>query len=162
MNLRPATFAKAILTVLLATTSLACGPAFELATPPGFVELDDEWDNYDYRATTADGLVIAAREIDHEPQGDRAFWLEAIENRMRDRGGYALIERVEVESADGVAGTQLRFGHDDDGNRPHLYYLTVFVTSDAIVLVEAGGTKERVTENQAQIDQAVRGFRVGS
>jgi len=142
--------------------TVACGPSFELATPPGFVEIDQSWDHYDYRATTAKGLVIAAREIDHDPKGDAAFWLEAIEDRMRHRGGYALLEKVPVTSADGVSGTQLRFGHDEDGNKPHLYYLTVFVTDDAIVLLEAGGTKKLVTDNQAQIDRAVSSFVVGS
>jgi hypothetical protein len=140
----------------------ACGPSFELATPPGFVEIDQDWDHYDYRATTAKGLVIAVREIDHDPKGDAAFWLEAIEDRMRLRGGYALLEKVAVKSADGVDGTQLRFGHDEDGNKPHLYYLTVFVTDDAIVLLEAGGSKKLVTEHAAQIDRAVSTFRVGS
>ena len=142
--------------------AVACGPSFELATPPGFVEIDQSWDHYDYRATTAKGLVIAVREIEHDPKGDAEFWLEAIEDRLRHRGGYALLDRVPVQSADGVAGMQLRFGHDDDGNKPHLYYLTVFVTDDAIVLLEAGGSKQLVTDNQAQIDRAVSTFVVGS
>ena len=138
----------------------ACGPSFVVQTPAGFVELNDEWDGYDYRATTADGLVIAAREIEHKPKGDAAFWLKAIKNSMRDRGGYALLETLQVQSADGVPGTQLRFGHDEEGNKPHLYYLTLYVTDDVIVLLEAGGSKKMVTENAAQIATAVRSFSV--
>ncbi len=152
---------KSSLLLAASLGAMACGPSFELATPPGFVEIDQTWDNYDYRATTAKGLVIAAREIDHDPKGDAEFWLEAIEDRMRNRGGYALLDKVGVKSADGISGTQLRFGHDEDGNKPHLYYLTVFVTDDAIVLLEAGGTKKLVTDNQAQIDRAVSTFVVG-
>lgn len=158
---RLATLLKSSLLLAAASGAIACGPSFELATPPGFVEIDQSWDHYDYRATTAKGLVIAAREIDHDPKGDAAFWLEAIRDRMRTRGGYALLDEVGVTSADGVKGTQLRFGHDEDGNKPHLYYLTVFVTDDAIVLLEAGGTKQLVTDNQAQIDRAVSTFVVG-
>jgi len=147
----------AILAALL--TAVGCGPSFEMRTPAGFVELEDDYSAYDYRATTADGLVIAAREIDHDPQGDMAFWLRAIENRMRDRGGYALVETRDVRSADGVVGKQLRFGHDDESNKPHLYYLTLFVTESTIFVLEAGGSKELMTSQATQIEAAVAGFR---
>jgi len=149
-------------TLLIVAASLmtaACGPSFVVTTPPGFVEIENDWDDYDYRATTADGLVIAVREIDHDPEGTTEFWLQAVKNRMRDRGGYALLETVKVKSADGVAGTQLRFGHDEEGNRPHLYYVSLFVTADTILLVEAGGTKKLMTDNQAQIDKLISQFR---
>jgi hypothetical protein len=137
---------------------IGCGPSFEAETPAGFVEIESE-SQYDYRAANADGLVMAARELDHEPKGEPEFWVKAIKNRMRERGGYALLEEVAVESGDGVKGTQLRFGHDEDSGKPHLYYVTVFVTEDALFLLEAGGTKEQVKANAAKIDRAVRGFR---
>ncbi len=137
----------------------ACGPSFAVSTPPGFVELDEEYSGYDYRATTADGLVLAVREIEHDPKGEIGFWVRAVENRMRERGGYALLETVDVRSGDGVAGKQLRFGHDEDGNRPHLYTITVFVSDASIHLVEVGGSKELVEQHAAQLDQAVRSFR---
>jgi hypothetical protein len=146
------------LALLALIGALGCGPSFQLNTPPGFVELDDD-SAYDYRATTADGLVIGVREIDHEPEGELSFWVQAIQNRMRDRGGYALLETRSVQSADGVAGKQLRFGHDEQGNRPYLYYVAVFVTDSTIYLVEAGGTKEQMTKQAAQIDAVLRGFR---
>lgn len=145
--------------LLAALFASGCGPSFEMSTPAGFVELDEDYSEYDYRATSADGLVVAVREIDHDPQGHLAFWVRAIENRMRERGGYALLEKKPVKSADGVEGQQLRFGHDDEGNKPHLYYVTVFLTESKIFLVEAGGTKELMTSQAAQIDAAVSGFR---
>ena len=41
--------------LLLACLALVgCGPSFQAATPPGFVVLDEDHDNYDYRATSAD------------------------------------------------------------------------------------------------------------
>jgi hypothetical protein len=128
-------------------------------TPPGFVELDEDYSAYDYRATSADGLVLAVREIDHDPKGQLPFWVRAIENRMRERGGYALLENKPVKSADGVTGQQLRFGHDDEGNKPHLYYVTVFVTDSKIFVIEAGGTKELMTSQAQQLDAAIQGFR---
>ncbi len=136
-----------------------CGPSFVASTPGGFVEIENDYDAYDYRATTADGLVIAVREIKHDPKGPTEFWIKALENRMRQRGGYALLETLDVKSGDGVAGKQLRFGHDEDGNKPHLYYITLFVTDDYIFLIEAGGTKELMTASAAQIDAAIAKFR---
>jgi hypothetical protein len=148
-----------LIALMVAVTSAACGPSFKTQTPSGFVELENEYDDYDYRATTADGLVFAVRELEHSPTGEPSFWLTAIKNRMRERGGYALLEEVKVQSADGVEGTQLRFGHDEQSGSPHLYYLTLFVTPDHLFLVEAGGTKELMTKHAAQVDAAVRGFR---
>ncbi|MBW2459875.1 MAG: serine/threonine protein kinase [Deltaproteobacteria bacterium] len=150
---------RRVFIVAASLLAVACGPSFVVTTPPGFVEIENEWDEYDYRATTADGLVIAVREIEHDPEGTIEFWLQAIKNRMRDRGGYALLETVEVKSADGVQGTQLRFGHDEEGNRPHLYYVSIFVTESTILLVEAGGTKKLMTDSAAQIGKLVSQFR---
>jgi hypothetical protein len=156
---------------LLAT---GCGPSFVLSTPPGFIELEEEHSPYDYRATSADGLVMGAREIDNDRHGELAFWVKAVENRMRERGGYALIESKAVKSADGVEGRQLRFGHDASAGgdtspqaqssgtaRPHLYYLTVFVTEKKIFLLEVGGTKELMASQAALIDSAVASFNTG-
>jgi hypothetical protein len=133
-----------------------------MSTPAGFVELEDNRDGdygYDYRSTSADGLVLGVRELDHDPKGEPEFWVKAIKNRMRERGGYALVEEVPVQSGDGVKGTQLRFGHDEGSGKPHLYYVTLFVTDDALFLLEAGGTKENVLASASKIDEAVRTFR---
>lgn len=148
-----------VLTILLALATVACGPTFQAQPPAGAVEIENDYDDYDFRATTADGLVFAVRQIDHDPEGDAAFWLTAIKNRMRERGGYALLEEVAVQSADGVRGTQLRFGHDESSGSPHLYYLTLFVTPRSLFLVEAGGTKELMTKHAADVDAAIKAFR---
>ncbi len=141
--------------LLLTGLSLAgCGNSFQAATPPGFVELSDQ-DTYDYRATSADGLVIAVREIDHDPVGTLEFWTKAIENRMRQRGGYALLGSHDVKTAAGVSGKQIRFGHDESG-KPHLYTVTVFLTASTIYLLEAGGTKELMEKHNDQLEWSVR------
>jgi hypothetical protein len=144
------------LLLALGLTAAGCGSSFKAATPPGFVELEDQ-EAYDYRATTADGLVIAVREVDHEPTGELSFWARAIENHLRQRGGYSLIESRDVKNAAGLAGKQLRFGHDE-GSKPHLYYVTIFLTDSRIFLLEAGGTKELMTRHAPQIDWAVQRF----
>ncbi|MBK8994306.1 MAG: serine/threonine protein kinase [Myxococcales bacterium] len=144
--------------VLAALPLFGCGHHFETTTPQGFVELEDQ-EAYEYRATTADGLVIAVREIEHDPKGEMAFWTRAIENRMRQRGGYALLGTRDVKTKSGLDGKQLRFGHDESG-KPHLYYVTIFLTEDYIFLLEAGGTKELMEKGSAGLDQAIDGFRI--
>lgn len=136
----------------------ACGASFKQSTPGGFVELEDQ-ERYDYRATTADGLVIAVRELDHEPKGEVSFWVDAISNHMRQRGGYALIAKRNVRTAAGQEGVQLRFGHDQ-GSRPFLYYVTVFVTDDHIYLLEAGGSAEQMKQRSRDVDWAVEHFEI--
>ncbi len=143
-----------IATLTLALALAACGPHFKAEVPAGFVELENAYDAYDFRATTADGLVFAIREQKHKPKGELGFWLQAIKNKLRDEGGYALIESVDVTTGDGHKGTQLRFGHDE-GNKPYLYYVSVFVTDGYLYLVEIGGTKEQLAAGQKDLDGAL-------
>ena len=147
---------RLIMLTCLGALLIGCGPSFQAQTPGGFVELKNQHDNYDYRATTADGVVIAVRELDNEADGESEFWLTAIKNQMRERGGYRLLEEVKVTSADGAVGTQLRYGHDDGNNKPHLYYLSVFVTEATIWLV---GTKEQMEKEAPKVAQSVASFR---
>jgi hypothetical protein len=141
---------------LLIVLAACGGPQLAPPTPKGFVEIPDKYP-YHYRAVTADGLVIAARAIEHDPRGELGFWSEAVTNQLR-RAGYALLDQREVTTTAGLAGTQLRFGHDE-GQRPHLYYVTLFVTDATIYLLEAGGTREQVEQRAADIDWAVANFK---
>lgn len=148
----------ALLLLVTAATAFGCGTPFEPATPQGFVELPDP-QQYDYRATTADGLVIAIRALDHEPRGELAFWLKAIENEVRDHKGYALLETRDVKNVQGLSGKQLRFGYDE-GKKPHLYYVTLFVTDSELFLIETGGDKELMLQKAQELDWAVQNFKV--
>lgn len=132
----------------LALTSGGCGAGFDAATPPGFLELEEPGD-YDYRATTADGLVIAARELDNPSNGELSFWSQAIANELR-ANAYALLATRSIRSKDGVRGTELRFGHDR-GTASHLYYVALFVTPSKLCLLEIGGTKALVSEHEQEI-----------
>ena len=149
------------LAVVVGVSVAAC--SFKAATPPGFVELPDQ-EVYDYRATTADGVVIGIRELDHEPEGELAFWVAAIEKQLRERRGYALLETRDVVTARGLSGKQLRFGHDQ-GRDPHLYFVTIlieeggFLSRSKLFLIEAGGKKELMEQQAEQIDYAITNFR---
>jgi hypothetical protein len=143
--------------LLFSTFAVACGRNFDAKTPAGFVELDEPGPSYAYRATTADGLVVAVREIDHEPKGELSFWSRAIENELRQRGGYALLAQREVKTNDGLTGKELRFGHDE-GSTPHQYNVTLFVTDSKLYVLEAGGTKELMTRHAQDLDDYVTSF----
>ncbi len=134
----------------------ACSHHFDATTPAGFVELEHQ-DRYDYRATSADGLVVGVRELHNDPKGELAFWARAVENQLRTNGGYALLDTRDVKSKDGIAGKQFRFGYDE-GKTPHLYYVTVFVTPKRIELLEIGGTKELMLASAAVTDATVAQF----
>jgi len=137
----------------------ACGRPFEAKTPAGFVELEEKHSDYDYRATTADGLVVAIRVEEHKPRGELTFWERAVENQLRMRGGYALLDTRDVQNANGIAGRQLRFGHDEAG-KPHLYYVTIYPTKRKLFILEAGGWSEEVEKNTALVEEAIARFRV--
>ncbi len=138
---------------------VGCGRGVRIDTPPGFVELEEEESRYQYRATTADGLVLAVREIAHEPKGSLEFWTKATENKLRDRGGYALLEKKPTKTSRGLEGMTLRFGHDE-GQTPHLYQVSLFVTEKKIVLFEAGGRKELFETSEKELASALASLRV--
>lgn len=150
------------------TTALllsACGAPFEISTPSGMIELEEaSWSDYDWRATTPDGIVLAVRSIPQGdgrevPQGSLEFWVEALTLRMRAGGGYALLSTEDAQSADGTPGTTLHFGRDQGGDT-FAYDVTVFVTERWIHVVEAGGRSDRMDAYATALEQAVAGYRV--
>jgi len=150
---------KLIFGLSLVLSLAACGGSSHLTPPPNFLELHEDQNGYRQRATSAQGIVVASREVDNERHGTLAFWLDAIKQRMRGVRGYALTEEKDVRAASGETGKQLRFGHDEAGG-PFVYWLTVFVTHDHIYIVEAGGKKELFDRSQPQVEQAIAAFRL--
>ena len=159
ISLRALCFAWFLATamVAMAMVAMGCGPSFVAVTPPGFVELNDQEPEYSYRAVSVEGVVVAVREIEHDPKGDADFWTRAVQSHMRDRDGYALIEEKKVTTRSGLQGTQLRFGRDIEGESM-LYYVTVFVTDKHIFLLEFGGTKEEIERREAELARFVETF----
>lgn len=145
---------------LVALALLAAGgcETFRAETPSGFVVLEDPQPQYDYRATTHDGVVLAVRAMDNEPTGDEEFWAQAVAGQLRRQGGYALLETRPVKTDGGLIGRQLRFGHDE-GARPHLYQVTLFVTRKRIYLLEAGGARPLMEREAGRVDAFVTHFR---
>jgi hypothetical protein len=151
MRLRNVTVSLALLVV---PALAGCGRPFVPATPPGFVDMGTRYPDGEYRATTADGVVIGVRAWDNEPKGGLAFWSRALELRMRDTGGYALLDKRDVAARGGLTGVAMRFGHDE-GKIPYVYTVALFVTDKKIYVLEAGGVKAEVIKQEAQIDWAI-------
>lgn len=146
-----------LLAVSAISWSLACGRPFDVRTPREFVELDDQEPEYDYRATTPDGVVVAARAIDSNGRGTVGFWEQAVTLQMRDVSGYGFLGSKDVRSEDGTPGKDLRFGHDENG-KPYLYRVAVFVAQNRVFLLEAGGLRDAVQRYQAKLDWQVSTF----
>lgn len=151
---------KTLATVLaaLALSATACGRPFDVRTPSGFVELQNQPPAYDYRATTADGVVVAVRAVEAEDRNDLAFWTEAVTLQVRDEMGYALLAARDVRSKDGTPGRELRFGHDENGG-PYAYRVALFAAQDRVFVLEAGGAREAVEKLGPQLDAYVADFR---
>ena len=143
----------------LAALTAGCGHAFELETPRNFVFLDEDSEMYAERTTSANGIVIAVREIDNDNEGNLDFWTEAIRNHVRVGKGYALLSEAEVRAASGERGKQMRFGHDEN-RHPYLYWITLFVTDDHVFLIEAGGRRDNFERAQPQIERALARFSI--
>lgn len=162
MIARGLSFPAMVAGLALALTTLSgCGRPYEVATPTGFVDLADRYDDsegHEYRATTADGVVIGVRAYDNEPYAERTFLVRAIENQLRLGRGYSLISTKEVSAKDGTQGTQMRFGHDEPSG-PHLYLLTIFTDKDHVYLHEAAGKKELVEKAEKSIAWSLAEFR---
>jgi len=138
----------------------ACGgTASHLTAPTNFLELEEPGESYSQRATSAEGVVMAVREVDNDPYGPLAFWVEAIKRRMRTVRGYALLEEKDVRAASGEAGKQLRFGHDESGG-PYHFWLTIFVTEGHVFVLEAGGKKDVFEAAQPQVERAIAAYRI--
>jgi len=148
---------RSIFATLALSALTACGRPFEINTPSTFVELEEQAPEYDYRATSPEGVVLAVRAIDVEEKGTIGFWEKAVTLRMRDVGGYALLGASDIQSSDGTKGRQLRFGHDEDG-KPYGYVVSLFMAQDRLFVLEAGGRRDLLARYEPQIDWQVKTF----
>ncbi len=149
-------FLRVLAFLLSSGVLVSCSSPFRVTAPQGFVVLKDQA-LYDYRATSADGVVLAVRSIKHDPKGDIDFWVQAIRNRMRGVSGYALLATKPVSTRGGLKGVSMRFGHDE-GRTSYLYDINLFVTEKYLHLIEFGGTKEELVRLDKQVAWVVHTF----
>jgi hypothetical protein len=135
-----------------------CARGFDIKTPDGFAELDSS-DDYGYRATTAEGVVLGVRREDNDPKGGLDFWASAIENELRTRG-YGSVSLEPIESKNGTPGKRLTAHITKDG-RPHVLWVAVFVTDNRVLIVETGGDETLFEHVEPKVAAALASFEVG-
>ena len=141
--------------ICLATSLFACGPGFGLKTPDGFVELEDQKE-FAFRATTAQGIVMAVRVEPNRPKGNLGFWSDAIDLKLRNIG-YTAAEANEIKTKSGAKGKQLRYTRTIY-DRPHIFWFTVFVTDVDVFVIETGGDERNFTKVKDDIAKSIEGF----
>jgi hypothetical protein len=140
---------------LVAALAPACTP-FRVTTPAHFVALPEPGD-YDWRGATPDGMVVGVRAIDNDARGDLGFWAQALELKLRGLGGYALLDKKDIEGKGGLRGVRMRFGHDE-GAKPHLYDVVLYVTQKRLFLLEAGAAKDVFERYAADVEGWLASF----
>ena len=143
---------------LLLCTTAACGGSVTMHAPDGFAELGNQ-KGYAYRATNAQGVVIAVRKEANNPRGDLAFWSGAVDAHLR-RAGYTAVTGSEVKTDSGITGQQIRY-KVTRGNREHSFWVTVFVVDDTVVTVEVGGDHAFFDELEEPIAKAIKSLEMG-
>jgi hypothetical protein len=143
---------KPIVLAMLCALPFACA-SFRMNTPPGFATLDAN-DDHAYRATSANGVVIAVRSERNRPEGNLEFWADAIDDRLCATGYTLDGEPRPVQSADGVPGIQRRYARNANG-RTLRYWTTVFVKGSRVYVVEAGGDREVFDRAAPAVEQAI-------
>ena len=152
------TAAHLFLLFVAATSAAGCHPSVRLQAPDDFAELGAGKDaRYDFRAASAQGVVLAVRSEANDPRANVDFWADAIDVRMR-RDGYAAEAKKDVVSASGLPGKQLRYSREEE-RRVYRYWLTVFATGDHVYIVEAGGDKDSFDPAEKTVERAVLSLR---
>lgn len=154
----PSRFAALAAATALALAAVGCGRPFDIKTPPGFVELEEDRLDYDYRASSASGVVTALRVIDTKGKGDLGFWSNVVDTRVREELGYAPFGETSLGEGGGAKGRLLRFGYEQ-GGRVYLYEIALFAGGDRLYVLEAGGRKDFFERQAESIAWQRRTFR---
>lgn len=147
--------ASALVMLALSSGALGC---HAMSPPPGFARLDSN-DDYAWRATSAEGVVLGIRREKNHPQGNLDFWASAVRYEL-ERKGYERDAVDDVRSIDGVPGRRLCYHTVRDG-RPFILWTTVYVTDSRVTVVEAGGDEAHFGGVKSAVDQAVRSVEAG-
>jgi hypothetical protein len=157
-------FARLVALVALGSLALGCASSLEARPAPGFVEVvraelppdappqpapDDS--EYDFRAVAPEGVAFAAREVEIEKAPPVAFWENAVRLRMQEIEGYEFLSSSDAKGKDGKLGRELVFGHDEAG-KAYLYRIRLFVESDRLLVLEAGGPKDEMLRLAQRVD----------
>lgn len=128
--------------------------------PANFVELDGaNRGNYDLRAVSADGLVVALQTRENPKKGTLEFWSKAIANEMTANRGYTLDKSEEVAFAGGGKGVLMAFTSQRSGAK-FSYMLALCVKWNSVVIAEAGGKGDAFAPRQEDIRRSLLSVRI--
>ncbi len=152
------TLARFALSLAFALAPAGCGhrPPFDIQTPPGFVELEADKLDYDYRATSANGVVTAVRVVETRGRGDLGFWANVVNTRVREELNYAPVGEAEVAGV-GLKGRLLRFAYEQ-GGKAYAYEIVLYAAGDRLYVLEAGGRKDLFERSAEQLAWQRRTF----
>jgi hypothetical protein len=140
----------------LPLSSLGCTPGARLEAPGDFATLGRHG-GYDFRAASANGVVVGVRREPNDLRASVDYWAGALDARLR-RDGYSPDGKKDpdrvVTTARGLAGRELHYTRAED-RRTYCYWLAVFATQDHVYLVEAGGDAEAFEPAKAEVEKAV-------
>ncbi len=134
-----------------------CGKGFSIETPSSFAEIDAG--NFDYRATSAEGVVLGVRREKNDPHGNLEFWSAAIDHELVRHGFVPGVTRA-VTTPSGLTGRQMRYSTTRN-ERPFVLWTTVFVDGKHLVVVQAGGDEAHFSQVEKAVDHAIRTLEVG-
>ena len=144
---------------LAAATLAACGPSTEYVAPSGFVNLDDDRLPHEagQKSVSADGAIILLRERDNEPEGNLAFWSEALQREIVEGRGYELVDKSNLSGAR-IPGVVFQFKGTYSGV-PYRYDVALYVRDDIIVTIETAAPEESYDAHSAAFEEARRSLR---
>lgn len=148
---------------LLASTALGaatgCARDAHLDIPRDFAELDAP-DGQTQKAINANGVAIGVRDQENEPRATLPFWSSIIDKRLKASGYVADGAPKKVTLSGGREGQQLRY-KTTLGGRDHTYWITLFVTDERVIVVEAAGDAELFGAAAKDIEASVASLDLG-
>jgi len=139
--------------LLVALGTLGCNVPYSMEAPTAFKRYRD---NGVFKMTTADGVMLQAREEENYPKADLDFWVDAMGRHLEARG-YVLKTKRCFENRSRKAACTLDFvlpyGAED-----WAFSETIFVEDDTLVLVEVAGPYERFAKVEADLAEALKTF----
>lgn len=145
-------FALLLLPALLAAAHCK---TYTMEAPEDFVVFDRA---DDFKAISADGVRIIAREIPNRPRGDLDLWTRAILLQL-DGQGYQIAKNEAIRTATGREGRLIESTYLLR-NVKYSYWTAIFVKEDVILLVESVAPAEDLAKRESSLRKALRDIKL--
>jgi len=113
--------------------------------PEGYVPIDRARGEFDGRAISAGGVVIAIRTRKNEQEASTEFWTQVITKELTELQGYAVRSSKELHG-----GRAILFSAPQE--RMTSYYVALFVKSTFVITVEIAGPQAEVERDLPRLE----------